>query len=182
MPTPLAITCEHRRNSAVIHVVGEVDGTNAVILDQVLAQTMHDGACLVIDLSTMPFLDNTGLNVILHAHQNAEQHGSHLYLAPPAAPDDHRRRPATPARLRHRRRRRPCGHRRLNSGRGPRRPSADGPLPATSRPDHAIAGAGQSDPPPTNTLTPGAHPARDAQSLCPKQLSGRGSGVIPRDG
>ncbi|MFI6909603.1 STAS domain-containing protein [Nonomuraea sp. NPDC050394] len=80
MSTPLTVTCKHLQQRAVIRVVGDVDVTNAIFLDKVLAQETDAGACLIVGFGAMSFLDSSSLSVLLRARQDAAQHGTMLCL------------------------------------------------------------------------------------------------------
>ncbi|WP_219518364.1 STAS domain-containing protein [Nonomuraea ceibae] len=79
---PFTLSCQHLPGGAVISVVGDVDATTSAHLDAYIAQLRRaPGDHLVFNLQKMPFLDSSGLNVLLNARKLAHQHGGEIHLA-----------------------------------------------------------------------------------------------------
>jgi len=63
-------------NVGVIRVRGEIDGPEAPELAAVAGQLLGNGARdLVVDFSSVEFIDSTGLQALLQAHQQAHAQG-----------------------------------------------------------------------------------------------------------
>lgn len=80
----MRLTCRHLPGASVITIDGEVDATTSRQLDTYLTlarRSLNDH--LVIDASRMPFLDSTGLAVLLAAAALAHAHGAAVHLAGP---------------------------------------------------------------------------------------------------
>ena len=56
---------------AVLRVAGEVDLSNSERLAEALTSEAGDGAGIVLDLSEVPFMDSSGLRVLLLAANDA---------------------------------------------------------------------------------------------------------------
>jgi len=65
----------------VVHVAGEVDVYTSPSLKAALADAMSDGCPVVIaDLSKVPFIDSSGLGVLVGALRRAREAGGELHL------------------------------------------------------------------------------------------------------
>ncbi|WP_214322816.1 STAS domain-containing protein [Nonomuraea sediminis] len=78
--TALSMTCSDLPDSTLISVSGEVDVTNSSRLASALVAGRRPGKPLILDLSSMTFLDSTGLSVLLDTHTAAERDGDGMYL------------------------------------------------------------------------------------------------------
>ncbi|MFC8278261.1 STAS domain-containing protein [Streptomyces sp. NPDC057271] len=71
--------------TAVLTVGGELDMDTATLLHHHLAdQFLHGRRDLVLDLSSLSFMDSSGLNVLIRAAREAREAGGDLHLAAPA--------------------------------------------------------------------------------------------------
>jgi anti-sigma B factor antagonist len=79
-----AIGFEHvRRNShEILEVRGELDLTNADMLDEALAQTST--RAVIVDLAGLGFVDSTGMRAIDQAHRRLAAAGRTLLIVAPA--------------------------------------------------------------------------------------------------
>jgi anti-sigma B factor antagonist len=69
----------------VIRVRGEVDLLEAPRLDEVAQKMLGDGAhTLVIDLDGVPFMDSSGLRVLIEAHRRAHAQGGTVTVRHPS--------------------------------------------------------------------------------------------------
>jgi stage II sporulation protein AA (anti-sigma F factor antagonist) len=70
----------------VLALAGEIDHTTADTFRHAL--TAHDGPApnTVIDLRHVTFMDSSGINVLIAAHQTAHAQGGRLYLTHVPAP------------------------------------------------------------------------------------------------
>ena len=62
----------------VVQVFGEVDLSTAPELEQSLADL--DGVAVTIDLAEVPFMDSSGLHVLVRAHRRVLEHGGTFRL------------------------------------------------------------------------------------------------------
>lgn len=68
--------------TAVVAVRGELDTDTGIALHHQLAnQLAHGRRYLVLDLREVPFMDSSGLNVIIRAHNDTRQVGGSVHLA-----------------------------------------------------------------------------------------------------
>jgi len=65
---------------AAIGVSGEVDAHSAPELAEHLAALPADGSDVRVDLSSVPFMDSSGLRVLIEAHQRIGATGHRLVL------------------------------------------------------------------------------------------------------
>ncbi|MFE3448807.1 STAS domain-containing protein [Nonomuraea sp. NPDC059194] len=80
MPS-LMLTCRHRPGVALISVTGEIDTTTSGQLDAYIQQARRQpGDHLVFDLAEMPFMDSTGLRVLLNTYTFTSRHGGTVRL------------------------------------------------------------------------------------------------------
>ncbi|WP_035803529.1 STAS domain-containing protein [Kitasatospora mediocidica] len=83
----LSVTCVLRGELAVLSVAGELDVATAPLLWQHLAdQLAHGRRHLVVDLEGVPFMDSSGLNVIIRAMRETGLADGSLALAAPTPP------------------------------------------------------------------------------------------------
>ena len=77
----------HGSEQAVVSVSGELDVATAMLLHHHLAAQLAQGRRhLVIDLAGVPFMDSSGLNIVLRTMNETRDIGGSLRLAAPAAP------------------------------------------------------------------------------------------------
>jgi anti-sigma B factor antagonist len=79
--TPLALSCEDLPTATIIRVSGQVDATNRADLAAVLAPGQRRDCPLILDLGGMTFLDSSGLQVLIRAHNHDAGQGRKLFLA-----------------------------------------------------------------------------------------------------
>ncbi|AXI81152.1 STAS domain-containing protein [Peterkaempfera bronchialis] len=71
---------------AVVSVAGELDVDTATELHYQLANQLHHGRRhLVLDLTAVPFMDSSGLNIVIRTQQETRRVGGSLRLAGPTA-------------------------------------------------------------------------------------------------
>src|SRR3954451_4442137 len=80
----LTLTTSQELEAVHIALEGELELSSALLFDEELRRTEHDAAAdtVVLDLSTLKFMDSTGLRLILSAHQRARRAGRHLRIIP----------------------------------------------------------------------------------------------------
>ncbi|WP_035803625.1 STAS domain-containing protein [Kitasatospora mediocidica] len=82
--TELTVTCVCRDELAVVSVTGELDADSGPLLHVHLAnQLAHGRRHLIVDLRGVPFMDSSGLNVIIRAMRETTLAGGSLALAAP---------------------------------------------------------------------------------------------------
>ena len=81
--TTLAIETATAGRCVVLAVRGDVDIATAPALRERLADVIGCYAGVVVDLDEVPFLDSTGLGVLVAAHNRAQSAGCALALARP---------------------------------------------------------------------------------------------------
>jgi len=82
------IEAERREQSAVVRIMGEVDLFSAPELRSTLDEVIGSGVRhIVVDLSTVDFLDSSGLGALVGAlkHLRSLGHGTIVLAAPPPA-------------------------------------------------------------------------------------------------
>ena len=84
--TPLSIDVTMpREDVALVTVKGFLDVDTATELQHHLANQMHHGRQhLLLDLSEVPFMDSSGINIILNAYKETRQVGGSIGLIDPA--------------------------------------------------------------------------------------------------
>lgn len=86
MSLSITITSELQGASvrSVVLVEGEVDVSNADELRSQLSQRLEAGdAEIVVDLATVPYIDSTGIGVLVGAAHRAADQGTRLSVARP---------------------------------------------------------------------------------------------------
>jgi anti-anti-sigma factor len=71
------------RNSAWVHVVGELDLATAPQLGQALGGAQRQARVVVLDLRELTFMDTSGVHLIIDAADDARQSGGRLMLVRP---------------------------------------------------------------------------------------------------
>lgn len=81
---PLHIAIEYRGRTAVASLSGEFDLACAADVRQQLDELIDMGVTrLVVDLSRVPFVDSSGLGVLLGRHRRLSEMGGELCLLSP---------------------------------------------------------------------------------------------------
>jgi anti-anti-sigma factor len=80
-----ALSLDRRRNVAVATVSGEIDFSAAHDIERrILAWTSNEDAALILDLTTLSYIDSAGINVVFHLAARLREHGQALSLVIPA--------------------------------------------------------------------------------------------------
>lgn len=75
---------EKTDTSVILHVVGEVDVSCAEVLRSALADAMREEVAeVVVDLSEVPYIDSTGIGVLVGAAHTAAEADKHLVCERP---------------------------------------------------------------------------------------------------
>lgn len=77
---PLTISTELVEGSALVTVVGDVDLSSADHFRAELEAALTQASTVVVELSHLSFIDSSGLNALVRAHQAAQRCGSQLRL------------------------------------------------------------------------------------------------------
>lgn len=73
---PLDLFSEYRDGSVRIHASGELDMATVPLLDEAFAAAERlRPTCVLLDFSKLTFMDSSGLESLLHAHDRARQSG-----------------------------------------------------------------------------------------------------------
>ncbi|MDO9486235.1 MAG: STAS domain-containing protein [Actinomycetota bacterium] len=75
-----AVSAEVRGNAAVLTVLGDVDLATAPVLDSAISDAWTPPDQLVIDATSVPFMDSTGLGVLVKAVMRAREEGGGVAL------------------------------------------------------------------------------------------------------
>ncbi|MFG2074333.1 anti-sigma B factor antagonist [Nonomuraea maritima] len=79
---PLSLAHHYLPGVTVITVCGEVDATNRAQFESYLREARRDPSdAVVFDLARMPFLDSSGLHVLLMTATDCLRHGGTVHLA-----------------------------------------------------------------------------------------------------
>ena len=76
-----AVSAEILDNAAVLTVRGDVDLASAPLLESAIADSWQPPLRLVIDASDLPFMDSTGLGVLVKAALRARDEGGQVAMA-----------------------------------------------------------------------------------------------------
>jgi len=77
----VSVTSRPSGERTVVHVTGEIDVYTAPVLREELAKLVDGGHHdLVVDLTGVPFMDSTGLGVLVGALKKVKTHGGDLAL------------------------------------------------------------------------------------------------------
>lgn len=80
----LAISTSTDQGNAVVSVTGEVDVSNAAELRAALDACLSESpAEVVVDLSGVPYIDSTGIGVLVGAAHRAAEAGARITVARP---------------------------------------------------------------------------------------------------
>ena len=81
---PLSITTSDKDNERVVSVAGEVDVSNAPELREALDRAFEGGATAIeVDLTEVPYIDSTGIGVLVGAAHRAHDKGVGLSVSHP---------------------------------------------------------------------------------------------------
>jgi stage II sporulation protein AA (anti-sigma F factor antagonist) len=81
----LSATIIERSPATLIHLDGDLDAATTRDLARVVEGALNAGVRhLVLDLSSLEFVDSTGLDIILRLHCKAEQVGADLIVCNPS--------------------------------------------------------------------------------------------------
>ncbi|WP_228974421.1 STAS domain-containing protein [Streptomyces sp. DH12] len=81
MSDTFTVVVTHHPQSTVIAVTGEMDLTTCPRVDEACTVLPVGGKTLRLDLSGVPFMDSTGLNLLLRLRRRVRDDGSRLVLA-----------------------------------------------------------------------------------------------------
>lgn len=80
----VSIRTEKTEDALVLHVMGEVDVSCADVLRSALADAMKEAVSeVVVDLSEVPYIDSTGIGVLVGAAHTAAEAGKQLVCEKP---------------------------------------------------------------------------------------------------
>jgi len=74
---------EELPNVTLVHVAGELDLSNARVLERALDSALQRDKPIIVELSGLGYLDSTGLHLLLKHGERAKQMGMDLVLACP---------------------------------------------------------------------------------------------------
>lgn len=77
---PIQIERHEEHESTRLVVRGDIDLTTAEELEQAVLRAQSTGLTVLLDLSSVEFMDSTGLQILLDADVRARQHGSDLVV------------------------------------------------------------------------------------------------------
>ncbi|MSY38609.1 MAG: anti-sigma factor antagonist [Actinobacteria bacterium] len=69
------VSCETVQSALVVTVRGDIDMATAPLLWESINQHWVSEDSLVLDVSNVPFMDSTGLGVLIRAAERAKPHG-----------------------------------------------------------------------------------------------------------
>ena len=79
----LTLTTSQEQEAIHVALEGELDLSSALLFDEEMRRIEDDDTeTLVLDLSSLKFMDSTGLRLILSAHQRARRSGRRLRVIP----------------------------------------------------------------------------------------------------
>lgn len=78
----LGLSTRVESRSVIVAIEGELDIATAADLQEHIRATIEDhGPWLILDLSTLDFMDSSGLNVIINAYRTVREQNGSLSLA-----------------------------------------------------------------------------------------------------
>jgi anti-sigma B factor antagonist len=77
----LALSSEHRGDSTIVTVAGDLDIVTSSALDNCLTEARAAGSSVILDLSAVDFMDTSALAVIVGHWKKLEAAGGSLALA-----------------------------------------------------------------------------------------------------
>ncbi|MFJ5775336.1 STAS domain-containing protein [Streptomyces sp. NPDC093094] len=82
---PLSVDVEVLREDAVLlRVEGDLDSATATELQHHLANQLHHGRRhFLLDIAGVPFMDSSGMNIILRVYQEVRDGGGGVYVISP---------------------------------------------------------------------------------------------------
>ena len=85
MTNKIELGTDRDRDTGTVRVTGEVDLTSAPRLEQTIRELIDGGVRrLVVDLSSVRFMDSTGLRVLMSSYKRLEEVGGSLVLGRPS--------------------------------------------------------------------------------------------------
>jgi anti-anti-sigma factor len=85
-PDHFDIAVEHRHGVVVVKPQGDLDIATTPMLDEILGDLARQSASAVLDLSSVDFIDSSGLQSILAAHAASQRDGFGLTMLPGPPP------------------------------------------------------------------------------------------------
>ncbi|MBX5440764.1 MAG: STAS domain-containing protein [Solirubrobacteraceae bacterium] len=76
----IQVTVTHVDGATVVAVDGELDAASTPALSGPLSAAVAEGGAVVLDLSSVGFVDSTGLHAIIDARSEADERGGRLEL------------------------------------------------------------------------------------------------------
>ena len=73
--TTLGVHTDEGPDAVRVSLTGELDLSNVLHVEEELRRVEERRPAVVLDLSSLRFLDSTGLRLIVSAHQRARKHG-----------------------------------------------------------------------------------------------------------
>jgi anti-anti-sigma factor len=75
------VAARREDRSWVLRLIGELDLASSPALEQALERTRGcDAELVIVDLRELDFMDSSGLNVLVKAHQHAQESGTRFAL------------------------------------------------------------------------------------------------------
>lgn len=71
----------HRNGTAVVSFRGDVDLESSPVAREVLLSSVRTGRDLVVDLSSVAYIDSSGIASLVEAFQEARKRGSRFHVA-----------------------------------------------------------------------------------------------------
>ena len=81
--SPLNIDVADHGSGRCLRLIGELDLSTAPILHERIADQLGDGHAVTLDLTGVPFVDSSGLRVLILAAREAAEHGLEFALLEP---------------------------------------------------------------------------------------------------
>jgi anti-anti-sigma factor len=79
MASTFRVDVRSENGAPMLRISGELDLASSPKLQEELDRaTATSPSLIIIDLRDLDFMDSTGLSVLIHAHQQAQQHGHRL--------------------------------------------------------------------------------------------------------
>jgi anti-sigma B factor antagonist len=76
----LDVRCTFAGTDAVVAVAGEVDVSNADILREAVDEALAAGGSVAVDMAAVPYIDSTGIGVLVGASHRADEAGQSFCL------------------------------------------------------------------------------------------------------
>jgi anti-sigma B factor antagonist len=86
-PDELVVAVHERGTTSVVEVSGELDiATSPMLEERLVTAMLEEPETLVIDLSTVGFMDSTAVELLVRVAARAQGHGVRLLVIQPAGP------------------------------------------------------------------------------------------------